>query len=134
MDPLHLLFNMMMLVSMGSMLEARLGTGLFGLKIIVLAVVSNLAQFYAVHPHFFGFSGVNYGLFGYIWARGRLDPHSGLGLPPQTVAMMVVWFFLCLSNVVGQVANMAHASGLGLGLIWGILASVPALRGRNKPR
>jgi GlpG protein len=131
MDPLHLLFNMMMLVSMGSMVEARLGTGLFGLKVIALAVVSNLAQNYAVGPLFYGFSGVNYGLFGYIWVRGRLDPHSGLGLPPQTVAMMVIWFFLCLGNAISNIANMAHAAGLGLGLIWGFLASIPAMRGRR---
>lgn len=127
-DPLHLLFNMLWLLNLGSMIEARLGTGRFGLMVVLLGVISNLAQYYIESPFFNGFSGVNYGLFGYLWVRGRLDPRSGLYLPPQIVAMMVIWFLLCLTGVVGNVANMAHAAGLGLGLVWGFLVSLPALR------
>ena len=125
---LHLLFNILLLLDLGSMIEARIGTGRLGLMVIVFGVVSNLAQYFTDGPVFYGFSGVNYGLFGYIWARGRLDPRSGLYLHPQSVAMLVVWFFLCLANVVPYVANMAHAAGLGLGLVWGFLGSLPARR------
>ena len=131
-DPLHLLFNMMMLISLGSLVEARVGTGRFGLMVVLFGVVSNLAQYYVASPFFNGFSGVNYGVFGYIWVRGRLDPGSGFDLQPQTVVMMVVWFFLCLTGAMGNIANMAHAGGLGMGLIWGFLSSLPARRRRPK--
>ncbi|MEY2408920.1 MAG: rhomboid protease GlpG [Verrucomicrobiota bacterium] len=132
MEPLHLLFNLMMLLSLGSMIEARIGTGRFGLYVILFGIVSNLAQYHVAGPLFNGFSGINYGLFGYIWARGRLDPRSALYLHPQTVVMMVAWFFLCFTGVVGNVANMAHAAGLGLGLATGFLSSLPARRRRPK--
>lgn len=125
---LHLLFNLLLLLDLGSMVESRLGTGRLGLMVILFAIASNLAQYFAEGPFFHGFSGVNYGLFGYIWARGRLDPKSGLYLHPHSVAMLVVWFFLCLVNLIPNVANMAHAAGLGLGLLWGFAASTPALR------
>lgn len=127
-DPLHLLFNMLWLLDLGSMLEARLGTGRLGLKILLFGVLSNLCQFALGGPWFNGFSGVNYGLFGYIWVRGRLDPRSGLHLQPHTVAMMIIWFALCFANVIPNVANGAHAAGLSLGIIWAYLESLPYLR------
>ena len=128
-EPLHLIFNMLWLMTLGSMIEARLGLGLLGLLVIVIGVLSNLAQYYQMSPYFNGFSGVNYGLFGYIWVRGLRDPRSGLALSMQTTAMMVIWFFLCLAGVIPGVANMAHAAGLGLGLVWGFLDSI---RGRRR--
>lgn len=130
---LHLLFNMLWLLDLGSMIESRLGTGRLGLKIIVFGVLSNLAQFLSTgSAYFYGLSGVNYGLFGYMWVRGSLDPRSGLYLHPHTVALMVIWFFVCLMDVIPnlRVANMAHAAGFGLGIVWGFIASLPAVRRR----
>ena len=130
---LHLLFNMLWLLDLGSMIESRLGTGRLGLKIIVFGVLSNLAQFLSTgSAYFYGLSGVNYGLFGYMWVRGSLDPRSGLYLHPRTVALMVIWFFVCLMDVIPnlRVANMAHAAGFGLGIVWGFVASLPAVRRR----
>jgi GlpG protein len=123
-EPLHLIFNVLWLMSLGSQIEARLGTGRLGLLVVVFAVLPNLAQCYQSSPWFNGFSGVNYGLFGYIWVRGMKDPRSGLGLSSQTTVMMVAWFFLCLFGVIPHVANMAHAAGLGLGLAWGFFDGV----------
>lgn len=130
---LHLLFNMLWLLDLGSMMESRLGTGRLGLKIIVFGILSNLAQYLATDSAYFcGLSGVNYGLFGYMWVRGSLDPRSGLYLHPHTVALMVIWFFVCLMDMIPnlKVANMAHAAGFGLGIVWGFFASLPAARQR----
>ncbi len=127
-EPLHLIFNMLWLMTLGSMIEARLGLGRLGLLVIGIGILSNLAQ-YQIQPNFYGFSGVNYGLFGYIWVRGLRDPRSGLAVSAQTTAMMVIWFFLCLAGVIPGIANMAHAAGLGLGLVWGFLDSI---RGRRR--
>lgn len=127
-EPLHLLFNMLWLLDLGSMIEGRLSTGRLGLKVLLFGVLSNLAQFFLSGPMFYGFSGVNYGLFGYIWVRGRMDPRSGLYLPPHIVAMMIIWYLLCFTGVITNVANAAHAAGLGLGIIWGFLSSLPAQR------
>ena len=75
-------------------------------------------------PMFGGMSGVVYGLLGYIWIRGKLDPGSGLYLHPTTVWMMIVWFALCFTPLLGAIANTVHAVGLGLGMAWGFLSSL----------
>lgn len=124
----HLLLNMMWLLDLGSMIEGRQSTGKFGLLVLVFAVGSNLGQYLLAGPLFCGMSGVVYGLLGYVWMKGKFDPSSGLFLHPHTVAMMLIWFFLCLANVIPNIANGAHAVGLAMGVAWGFLASVRAMR------
>ena len=124
----HLLLNMMWLLDLGSMIEGRQSIGRFGLLVLVFAVGSNLGQYLLAGPLFCGMSGVVYGLLGYVWMKGKFDPSSGLFLHPHTVAMMLIWFFLCLANVIPNIANGSHAVGLAMGVAWGFLASVSAMR------
>jgi GlpG protein len=127
----HLLLNMMWLLDLGSMIEGRQSTGRLGLLVVVIAVASNLGQYWLFSANFCGMSGVVYGLLGYVWMKGKFDPGSGLVLHPHTVAMMLIWFFLCLTPIIPDIANGAHAVGLALGVLWGFLASVPAMRRRR---
>ncbi len=122
---LHLIFNMWWLFDLGGMIEPRLKTYRYLLMVLVIAFVSNMTQFAVVGPNFVGMSGVVYGLFGYAWVRGRLDPTSGLYLRPDVVFWMMAWFFLCWFNVIGSVANWAHGAGLAMGAAIGYL---PELR------
>jgi GlpG protein len=123
---MHIVFNMLWLRDLGSMIEARQNS--FVLLVLVLAVAagSNCAQFFfsITGPLFGGMSGVVYGLMGYIWIRGKLDPGSGLFLHPSTVTMMIIWFLLCLTGWVGHVANYAHGAGLVMGMAWGALSGL----------
>jgi GlpG protein len=136
-DLLHLVFNMLMLHSLGGLVERRRGWWRFLLLVLVLAVGSNLAEYYIEwspaqsgllqwkeNPQFGGMSGVLYGLFGFAWMRGRFAPQQGMELSSQTVVVMLVWFVLCLAGIVGAVANMAHAGGLVLGIALGATALV----------
>ncbi|RPJ38453.1 MAG: rhomboid family intramembrane serine protease [Planctomycetaceae bacterium] len=118
---LHLLFNMLWLRDLGSMIEARKGSWVLLLLVLILASTSNVAQYVYKDPAFGGMSGVVYGLLGYVWMQGRFNPASGLSLQPQTVTMMIVWFFVCLTGMAGPVANTVHAVGFGLGIGWGFL-------------
>src|SRR2546430_2659564 len=91
---LHILFNMMWLRDLGSMIEARQSSLHLLILVVIIAVCSNLGQVLLDHwPVFGGMSGVIYGLLGYVWIRGKLDPGSGLFLHPSTVTMMIVWSF-----------------------------------------
>ena len=94
----------------------------------MIAALSNLAQYSVGGPYFCGISGVVYGLFGYIWMKSKFDPDSGFYVHPQTVMMMLLWFVLCLSKMIPNIANTVHGVGLAVGVAWGFLASLPALR------
>ncbi len=125
-DILHIFFNMLWLRDLGSMIEGRQGTRRLLVLVLVIAVVSNLAQYmFGRNPAFGGMSGVVYGLLGYVWLRGKSDPASGLFLHPSTVTMMLIWLVACYTGLLGHVANWTHTAGLLLGMAWGYL---PALR------
>ena len=94
------------------------------------ALASNLAQYTVHHEqwNFGGMSGVNYGLIGYVWIRGKLDPGSGLHLDKPSVVMAIGFFFLCFTGWFGPVANTAHAAGLICGMAWGWITAKLAMR------
>jgi GlpG protein len=123
-DPLHILFNMLWLRDLGSMIEGRQSSWQLAILVAVIAVCSNLGQFFYAGPVFGGMSGVVYGLLGYIWLRGKFDPSSGLYLHPTTVTMMILWFFACFTPLIPHVANATHAVGLIMGMAWGYLSGL----------
>ncbi len=120
---IHLLFNMLWLKDLGSMVEDRKGSWFLGIFVIIVAVASNLAQYLVSTPNFGGMSGVVYALLGYIWMKGKYDPNSRLYLHKTIVTMMIAWYFLCLTGLMGNIANAAHTAGLVIGVAWGYLSS-----------
>ncbi|OGV47194.1 MAG: hypothetical protein A2X46_03780 [Lentisphaerae bacterium GWF2_57_35] len=120
---MHLLFNMMWLKDLGGMIEQRKGTLMLALLVLAIAVSSNSAQYVLKGSNFGGMSGVVYGLLGYAWMKGKFDPASGLKLHSSTVVMMIVWFLLGFTDLIGSVANIVHAGGLLVGVAWGYLSS-----------
>jgi GlpG protein len=120
---LHILFNMMWLKELGHMLEAKQGPPFLIVMVLILGVLSNLGQFLVSGPNFGGMSGVIYGMLGYIWLRSRFNPSCGLFVSKHNVILMIGWFFLCLSGVIGHVANTAHGVGLVAGMIWGFASA-----------
>jgi len=121
---MHIIFNMMWLLDLGSMLEQRRGSFFLVFFIAVISASSNLAQYLFGNPLFGGMSGVNYGLIGYIWMKGQYDPGSGLGLHKNTMVMMIGWYLACLVGIIPNVANAAHTAGFAGGIAWGFLTSL----------
>jgi membrane associated rhomboid family serine protease len=120
---LHLLFNLTMLWNLGGAIEGRFGAMYFGILVGVLALGSNLAQVFWSSPNFGGMSGVDYGLFGFLWIRGNRDRYATWQVPSGTVRVMLIWFFVCAIGVIPDVANGAHAGGLLIGMIWGWISA-----------
>ena len=116
---LHLVFNMFWLRDLGFMIEGQKGAWWLVILVLVIGIPSNLAQYVMAGPWFGGMSGVVYGLFGYVWMKGKFSPHEGMALHPHTVFYMVVWFVLCFTGLVGHIANTAHAVGLIVGVVIG---------------
>lgn len=119
----HLLFNLLWLQDLGAVLEARIGTGRFAAIVAGVALVSNLAQYGTGGAGFGGMSGVVYGLFGYLWIRGKRDFHFGLMISPLTSGLLLVFLALGLFGLLGPTANAAHFSGLLAGMALGWLAA-----------
>ena len=120
---MHILFNMYMLYILGGLLEGRLGLSYMLAFLIITAIFSNLGQYIISGPHFGGMSGVNYGLFGYLWIRGKNDHGFGIQLDQSTITVLMVWFVLCFTGLLGPIANAAHTLGLMTGAAWGWLAA-----------
>lgn len=132
---MHLAFNLMAVYDFGGQIENRLKSGWFLLLVIAIAIVSNVAQVlvdsFLEHPYFpevgnfGGMSGVNYGLFGYVFVRSRIMHDSTYLLRPETSLIMVIWLVLCIGrNFAGEnfgggmsyVANSAHMAGMLAGM------------------
>ena len=118
--PIHLLFNMMATNSLGTIIEIRRGSWRLALMVLVIAIVSNVGQYYwSGHPLFGGMSGVAFGLFGYVWIKSEFDPGSGFAIDSRSVSMMLIWLVLCMTGILGSVANAAHFVGLAVGILMG---------------
>ena len=132
-DVLPLMFNLLLLLHLGSMIESCVGAGRLGFLFIVIGVLSNLAQFYVSGPAFCGGAGILFGLLGYVWIRGRLDSASGLFLRPHVVAMMLVFYIVGMAGSASglfklSLGTTAQVTGFALGLLWGFLAVLAARR------
>jgi GlpG protein len=133
---LHLVFNGFWLLDLGGVIERTWGSLRFAFMLVVCAALSNFAQLYfGKSPAFGGLSGVVYACIGYLWARGRFDPTSVVGAPPQLVTFFVVYLLLGFTGIFdalfGAMANYCHLGGLVAGAGYGLVA---ALRSRQHLR
>ncbi|MCD8534514.1 MAG: rhomboid family intramembrane serine protease [Verrucomicrobia bacterium] len=125
---LHIFFNCSWLKYLGGMVEDRLGSRFLVLAILGIAVVSNFSQYAVSGPFFLGFSGVNYGLFGFIWVMSRMDTLSGFHLQQSTIILMVCCMVLGILGLFGSgIANWAHLGGFfaGAAMGWGRAKFLP---------
>jgi len=138
-DMRHLLFNMVGLFILGRLVESRRGSWRYVGLVLAAAVISNCAQYVRgfywgpFSPNvvqFLGISGVVYGLFGYAWFKSMFDPSAGIFLSPMFIAFVLISLVLCISGVIGNIANTAHIAGLATGAA---IAYFPVLR-RNRRR
>jgi GlpG protein len=117
---IHLVFNLLWLRDLGSFIQNRFGVAYLAVLVLTIAAISNLAQLlWANSPFFGGLSGVNYGLLGFLWMRSKFDRTSLWRLNPQIIQWMMVWFFLCFTPLIPNIANGAHAGGLLFGMLAG---------------
>ena len=129
---MHLAFNGLWLVVLGTRIERAFGSLHLLLIVLLSAVLSNFGQvFWSGEVNFGGMSGVIYGLLGYVWIKNYLRPDPLLALPLELIGFMVVWMLLGMSGILTaligiHVANGAHLfgllTGMALGLVFGLAA------------
>ena len=125
----HALFNSLGIWIVGRSLEARAGTWMFALLVLLSAPVSNLAQyFWSPQVLFGGMSGVVYALVGAAFVIQRAVP-TWSDVPRSIIWLAVVWLLVCMSGVVdyfisGGIANAAHLGGFAAGILLGLVYCV----------
>ncbi len=117
---MHILFNSMWIKDLGSLFEKEHGALKYILFILSVGISSNLLQYMAIGPRFGGLSGLVYGLLGFLWIYGKTHEEAVFRLPKRDIGLMIGWYFLCLSGLIGNIANIAHGVGLAVGMIWGL--------------
>lgn len=131
---MHIIFNLMAVYDFGGQIENRFRSGRFVLLVLVLAVISNVAQVMVdswleqtnLFPdvgNFGGMSGVNYGLFGFVFVRSYVLQDATYRLQPATSLILFAWLILCFASNygvinmgIGSVANTAHVAGMLAGM------------------
>lgn len=133
---LHILFNMAWAWILLKQIEDRLPKWKILLLILVIGVISNIAQYWMSGPYFLGFSGIVVGLVGFIWVRQKIAPWEGYPLQKMTVIFILVYvaalfgleIFAVFKSVISKepvsanIANTAHIVG---GLIGALLGFIP---------
>lgn len=128
----HIIFNLWWWKDLAGSLE-RVHSSLWLIAFFIVAeLAGSFLEYYlgssfewrnlSVSAGFGGLSGVVYGLFGYVWMRGRYDPAFPMALPKTTVMWMLAWYVFCFTDFF-PVANWGHTGGLVVGAAWGFLNS-----------
>jgi len=138
---MHLVFNMLWLKDLGGVIERRWSSDTLLFLVIIIGIIANGAQYMvnwdARHGIEYwnvlsgGMSGVVYGLLGYVWIRSRRDPRAGFTINPMTLWMMGGWLVLCMTGMLGYIANTGHVVGLIVGLVAGQLAPIHGQKERD---
>ncbi|NRB41600.1 MAG: rhomboid family intramembrane serine protease [Pseudomonadales bacterium] len=122
-NAMHIAFNLVLFVFFARQIEKKEGAFNLLSDILIIALISNLGQFWFSSGQLFGgLSGVVYGLMAYCWLlnilRKQLVYQVPQGLMLVSIAMMALSFFGLFSLFGMAIANWAHLLGLvaGLGL------------------
>ncbi len=132
-DFLHILFNMIWIWILSKQIEERIKLWKLASMIVIIGVVSNIAQYLMSGPYFLGISGVVVGMAGFIWMRQKLAPWEGYPLNRATLLFLLLFvvsmFALELFSFALQlfssvkftpvIANTAHVVGGLCGLVLG---------------
>lgn len=132
-DFLHILFNMAWLWFLGKQIEDRIRWWKMGILILIIGIISNVAQYFMSGPYFLGFSGVVVGMAGFIWMRQRKASWEGYPLSRGTLLFLLLFVVsmaalqmvsftlnaLSILEVRPTIANTAHIVGGITGLILG---------------
>lgn len=132
---LHIFFNLIWFIFLGNQIERRIGFWKFLLFIILVAAVSNTAQYLMSGPNFLGLSGVITGMAAFVYIRQSKAAWEGYSIQRPALyflgfyvvalfALQLVSFGLELAgkmSIAPNIANTAHIIGALMGFALGSL-------------
>ncbi len=120
---IHLIYNLFALVFFGLILEKFIGSKNFLIVFFISGILANVlsVNFYTSA---LGASGAIFGIIGALTIKKPLMTVFAFSLPMPLFLASLIWaagdvlgFFYASDNI----ANLAHLSGLGFGLIFGLI-------------
>jgi GlpG protein len=134
-NELHILFNLLWWWELGSLVERFQSPWRLLALTLVIALVSNAAQFLAYGPEFLGLSAVVYGLVGYLWLYPAGDPGAPFRLQKGIVIFLIGWLAFGYTGIVDalfgiRISNHGHLAGL---IVGGALGLLLGLVNRRQP-
>jgi GlpG protein len=118
---LHILFNMLWFKDLGYLIEYKFGKNDLLILIVVSGILSNLLQYCIGGPQFGGMSGVLYAMLGFVWVYKKIHHDFDFALPSRDITIMIGWLLVCLTGLLGPIANGAHAGGLFVGMLYAVI-------------
>ena len=114
---IHIAFNLYWIWFLGAAMERAIGSAKFFVFYVAAAFVSSSYQLSLDGPGI-GASGVNYALFGFMWAsRFHFTPFLDI-ITERTSRLLFGWLFICLlidwAGLI-PIGNVAHFSGFIFG-------------------
>jgi hypothetical protein len=121
-SPTHLIFNLFALILFGLILEKFIGSRNFLLVFFISGILANIISI-NFYPRSLGASGAIFGIIGCLTILKPLMTVFAFSLPMPLFVASILWV---LANIFGifnpsGVGNIAHLSGLAVGLIFGIM-------------
>lgn len=133
----HIFFNLLWLLMLGKLIEERTGPIRYIILILIIAAVSNTAQYLMSGPNFLGISGVIVGMMGFCWVRHTRAPWEGYNMNPAVARFMLIFVLALFALDFGlfllhtftnkfsmggiSIANTAHIVGGITGYLLGYL-------------
>jgi GlpG protein len=124
---LHLVFNTLWIWDIGRKLEFLLGSIVWSVGVVIVAILSNVLQYeISGYPLFGGLSGVVYGVIGFAWLLPVLNKQWPTIISKQLMVFFTVWLGVGYTPIpeaigLGSIANTAHSIGLIAGLLLGFV-------------
>jgi GlpG protein len=124
---LHIVFNTLWIWDIGRRIERQLGSILWSVGILIIAIISNVLQYeISGYPLFGGLSGVVYGVIGFAWLLPLFNKRWPIIISKQLMIFFIVWLAVGYTPFpemlgLGSIANTAHSIGLLTGLALGVV-------------
>lgn len=128
---IHLFFNMLCLWVLGQQVEERIGITRYITLTLLLAIITNIAQYLMTGPLFVGYSGILAGLIGFIWTRQKVAPWEGYTLSSTAILFSIIFIGIMITlqivsfalyrfqiNYPLNIANTAHIVGILFGFMF----------------
>jgi len=126
---------MLWLIVLGKQIEQRLTPWRYAIFILVVGVISNIAQYLMSGPNFIGFSGILIGMLTFVWVRQKRTAWEGYQIDRSSFIFMLIFIFGMAAiqlasffveksfewSFAPNIANMAHLIGGVVGYILGRL-------------